>query len=43
LQIGVSGARPGRGHDWGFSAAADLAGPDEAGVAVIKILSVGQL
>ena len=30
-------------HDWGFSAAVDLHGSDEAGVAVIKVLSVGQL
>jgi superfamily II RNA helicase len=34
---------PAGDHDWGFSAAVDLAGSDEAGVAVIKILSVGQL
>ncbi len=30
-------------HDWGFTAAVDLWGSDEAGVAVIKVLSVGQL
>jgi superfamily II RNA helicase len=30
-------------HDWGFSAAVDLAGSDETGVAVIRVLSVGQL
>jgi superfamily II RNA helicase len=30
-------------HDWGFSAAVDLWGSDEAGVAVIRVLSVGQL
>jgi hypothetical protein len=30
-------------HDWGFSAAVDLWGSDEAGEAVIKVLSVGQL
>jgi superfamily II RNA helicase len=30
-------------HDWGFSAAVDLHGSDEAGVAVVKVLSVGQL
>jgi superfamily II RNA helicase len=30
-------------HDWGFSAAVDLYGSDEAGVAVIKVLSIGQL
>jgi hypothetical protein len=34
---------PAGDHDWGFSAAVDLAGSDEAGIAVIKILSVGQL
>jgi Domain of unknown function (DUF3516) len=34
---------PAGDHDWGFSAAVDLWGSDEAGVAVIKILSVGQL
>jgi hypothetical protein len=34
---------PAGDHDWGFSAAVDLAGSDEAGVAVIKVLSVGQL
>ncbi len=30
-------------HDWGFSANVDLAASDEAGVAVIKVTSVGQL
>jgi superfamily II RNA helicase len=30
-------------HDWGFSAAVDLHGSDEAGVAVVRVLSVGQL
>jgi superfamily II RNA helicase len=30
-------------HDWGFSATVDLAASDEAGVAVIKVTSVGQL
>ena len=30
-------------HDWGFSAAVDLWGSDEAGEALIKVLSVGQL
>jgi superfamily II RNA helicase len=34
---------PAGDHDWGFSAAVDLAGSDEAGVAVIKVVSVGQL
>ncbi len=34
---------PAGDHDWGFSAAVDLAGSDEAGVAVIKVLNVGQL
>jgi superfamily II RNA helicase len=34
---------PAGDHDWGFSAAVDLAGSDEAGVAVIKVTSVGQL
>ncbi len=34
---------PAGDHDWGFSAAVDLAGSDEAGVAMIKVLSVGQL
>jgi superfamily II RNA helicase len=34
---------PERDHDWGFSAAVDLWGSDEAGEAVIKVLSVGQL
>ncbi len=30
-------------HDWGFSATVDLAASDDAGVAVIKVTSVGQL
>jgi superfamily II RNA helicase len=30
-------------HDWGFSAAVDLHGSDEAGVAVVRVLSVGPL
>jgi superfamily II RNA helicase len=30
-------------HDWGFSAAVDLHGSDEAGVAVVRVTSVGQL
>jgi len=30
-------------HDWGFSATVDLAASDEAGVAVIKVTSIGQL
>jgi superfamily II RNA helicase len=30
-------------HDWGFSAIVDLAASDEAGTAVIKVTSVGQL
>ena len=30
-------------HDWGFSAAVDLYGSDEAGVAVLRVVSVGQL
>jgi superfamily II RNA helicase len=34
---------PAGDHDWGFSAAVDLHGSDEAGVAVIKVLAVGQL
>jgi superfamily II RNA helicase len=34
---------PAGDHDWGFSAAVDLAGSDETGVAVIRVLSVGQL
>src|ERR1700722_7808914 len=34
---------PERDHDWGFSAAVDLWGSDEAGVAVLRVLSVGQL
>jgi superfamily II RNA helicase len=34
---------PAGDHDWGFSAAVDLHGSDEAGVAVIKVLEVGQL
>jgi superfamily II RNA helicase len=34
---------PAGDHDWGFSAAVDLHGSDEAGVAVIRLLEVGQL
>jgi superfamily II RNA helicase len=34
---------PAGDHDWGFSAAIDLDASDEAGVAVIKVTSVGQL
>jgi superfamily II RNA helicase len=34
---------PSGDHDWGFSAAVDLAESDEAGVAVITVTSVGQL
>jgi superfamily II RNA helicase len=34
---------PAGDHDWGFSAAVDLAGSDEAGIAVIRVLSVGQV
>jgi superfamily II RNA helicase len=34
---------PAGDHDWGFSAAVDLQGSDEAGVAVIRVLDVGQL
>jgi superfamily II RNA helicase len=34
---------PAGDHDWGFSAAVDLHGSDEAGVAVIRVLDVGQL
>ncbi|MGO8961367.1 MAG: DEAD/DEAH box helicase [Streptosporangiaceae bacterium] len=34
---------PADDHDWGFSATVDLAESDEAGVAVIKITSIGQL
>jgi superfamily II RNA helicase len=34
---------PAGDHDWGFSAAVDRWGSDEAGVAVIKVLDVGQL
>jgi superfamily II RNA helicase len=30
-------------HDWGFSASVDLAASDDAGVAVIKVTSVGQV
>ena len=30
-------------HDWGFSAIVDLAASDEAGIAVIKVTSIGQL
>jgi superfamily II RNA helicase len=34
---------PAGDHDWGFSATVDLAASDDAGVAVIKVTSVGQL
>ena len=34
---------PAADHDWGFSAAVDLAASDEAGSAVITVTSVGQL
>jgi superfamily II RNA helicase len=34
---------PAGDHDWGFSAAVDLAASDEAGVAVITVTAVGQL
>jgi superfamily II RNA helicase len=34
---------PAGDHDWGFTAAVDLAGSDEQGFAVLRILSVGQL
>jgi superfamily II RNA helicase len=34
---------PGGDHDWGFSATVDLAASDEAGIAVIKVTSIGQL
>jgi hypothetical protein len=34
---------PAGDHDWGISAAVDLWGSDDAGAAVIKVLSVGQL
>jgi superfamily II RNA helicase len=34
---------PAGDHDWGFSATIDLDASDEAGVAVIKVTSVGQL
>ena len=34
---------PAGDHDWGFSTAVDLVGSDDAGVAVVKVLSVGQL
>jgi superfamily II RNA helicase len=34
---------PAGDHDWGFSATVDLDASDEAGVAVIKVTSVGQL
>jgi superfamily II RNA helicase len=34
---------PERDHDWGFSAAVDLYGSDEAGFAVIAVTDVGQL
>lgn len=30
-------------HDWGISAEIDLAASDEAGAAVVRITSVGQL
>ena len=34
---------PAGDHDWGFSAAVDLYGSDEAGVAVVRVLDVGQI
>jgi hypothetical protein len=34
---------PAGDHDWGFSAAVDLAASDEAGVAVVTVTAVGQL
>jgi len=34
---------PAGDHDWGFTAAVDLWGSDEAGEAVIRVLAVGQL
>ncbi len=34
---------PAGDHDWGFSAAVDLAASDEAGVAVLTVTDVGQL
>jgi superfamily II RNA helicase len=34
---------PSGDHDWGFSATVDLAASDEAGVAMVRVTSVGQL
>ena len=34
---------PAGDHDWGISAAVDLAASDEAGTAVVRVLSVGRL
>jgi hypothetical protein len=34
---------PAGDHDWGFSAEVDLAGSDDAGVAVVWITAVGAL
>jgi Domain of unknown function (DUF3516) len=34
---------PAGDHDWGISAAVDLAASDEAGAAVLRITDVGQL
>jgi superfamily II RNA helicase len=34
---------PAGDHDWGFSATVDLAASDEAGVAVVRVTSIGQL
>jgi superfamily II RNA helicase len=34
---------PAQDHDWGFSAQIDLAASDEAGAAVVRVTSVGQL
>jgi hypothetical protein len=34
---------PAGDHDWGISAEVDLAGSDEAGTAVVRVTSVGQL
>ena len=34
---------PAGDHDWGISAEVDLAASDEAGIAVLRITSVGQL
>ena len=34
---------PAGDHDWGFSAAVDLAASDEAGAAVLRVTDVGQL